>query len=425
MKNTPIYYKKNINGEEYCIFHAPNSIKEKFTHEEKQLYKKIIIEYIDKSIEVGSDIDFSYVVFYEKFYFKELNSSIFDFNFETINKRYIETDVKICFTKAVFYDYFRLDNIICKELSFKDTEFHKGGAIKNYGREDNVYIEKLIFRPFIVQSDFVIDIGQYANKDGIIETETTGTIKEIEFENHKEGNGIIYFIGINEKTEKADFRNKILDNLSFQNCDLSNAFFLNAKVDKTEFRNCGFPQGYIYDSYDVFNGKSGITFIIFIVATGGSLFLIKFNKYGERYLNEFSYIITEYSFFIILFSPFLLLALFFHIANFIKFIESKIANLNIENSVHGEHTLNPLKSIGRHFSIADEIDLYNKYYKNKNISHKKEILSSFTALAASYIQLKNNFSRYDYQMEGSFFYAQRYFEVLTSRNKDQMIERWM
>jgi len=224
-----IYYVKDDDTcEEFCLFHIPEKIKDNVLASQKNLLKDKIdeyIEYIKKSKDLKT-IDFSSCVFYYDFPSKALRDKDFgDYTFD--------------FSHTIFYKYFSIKNIKCETLKFKDTEFLEGGAIKNRGSSKSLEIKNLIFRPFRLDADFVIDLGKYANKESTIE-DSYGVIDDIVFENHKLGSGRVHFIGLNDKMTQADFRNRILDNVSFQNCDLSKCYFLNAKVDETEFRNCKF-----------------------------------------------------------------------------------------------------------------------------------------------------------------------------------------
>ena len=143
-------------------------------------------------------IDFKEVVFLE-------------YNFK--NKNLQEFDID--FTNAVFRKNIRFDNLKCKELILKDTLFLDGGAIKNRGKDKNLQIEKLEFRPYSLESDFVIDIGSFANEKCLVELDNQGVIKELKFENHKVGEGNIFFIGLNEHLREGDFKNMILDKVFF------------------------------------------------------------------------------------------------------------------------------------------------------------------------------------------------------------------
>ncbi len=407
------YIEDQDTDDEYCIFHAPKSLKEKFSYDQNMLFKETVESYLLYCKTEKKPVDFSNVVFHLPIVIEEINLD----------------NLSIDFKNAVFYEYVDIRNIKCNKLTFKDTKFHKGGALKNRKGTNRLFIKELHFRPVVLESDFVIDIGMYADEDGI-KVDIYGTIKNIEFENHKEGKGIVYFVGLNSSTEKADFRNRILDNVSFQNCDLSECYFLNAKVDKTEFRNCIFPQGFVYSSYDILRGKSSekLPLLFFPIVLFISIIAMTLDHFNICSLKEMQRFYVNFGDIQILFLflfPLLVLYLFYIFASIWIKIEAKIASLNFENSKHSVHTLNPSKFIGRHFSIADEVSLY-KTIRENNLDvneEKKRILDTFTALAATYIQLKNNFSKYDYQMAGSFFYAQRYFEALSSRNKDQMIER--
>lgn len=428
------YVEDKENNDQFCIFHAPEKLKQGFTEKQNEIFSEKIEQYIQKQISIGHDIDFSFVVFHLSFNYK-IEAINYCFLWKTrdiINEEKIsfESDLSVDFSNAVFLEYFRVDNIKCETLIMKDTLFHKGGAIKNFRQKAGVYIDKFIFRPYQVDSDFVVDIGRYAGNDGFIQTQYVGIIRNIEFENHKEGEGVIYFIGLNNMLKRANFRNRILDKVSFQNCDLSECYFLNAKIDKTEFRNCNFPQGHIYKSYDVLRGKleQFIPLLLLITIAIGVFYMFFGNQTYVHMLGDqlLTYLYTL-KIPILLLLPILILFFFYTIASIFLFVEAKISDWGIENSKHGIHTLNILKYIGRHFSIADEVKLYHILKDNKGInsSDKKQILESFTALSAQYIQLKNNFSKYDHQMAGNFFYTQRYFELLTSRNKDQMTERLM
>lgn len=237
-----LYFDVDETKDSYCIFHAPKEVKEKFTHKTNQLYNEYLDRYIEYCINRNSTIDFRGTVFYLPFVKKDINASLVFFNFTTTKEVIFEEPLDIDFSNAVFIKDFRMDNVKCGNLIFKDTIFYSGGGIKNKGEKNKVYIQKLVLRPYQLESDFVIDIGKYANSDGIMEVNKYGVIENIRFENHKIGSGIIYFIGLNRKLKKANFRNMKLDNVSFQNSNLSKCYFLNAKVDLTEFRNCEFKR---------------------------------------------------------------------------------------------------------------------------------------------------------------------------------------
>ena len=397
------YYKDEDTDDEYCIFHSPEKIKSDFSYHQNELLKTSTNDYIKFCLKSEQRIDFSLAIFHIPFDIKDL-----------------KTDLKVDFTKTIFLEYFRMDNLHCKELIFKDTEFHKGGGIKNRNREDNIHIEKLIFRPFSVQSDFVIDIGQYANEEGGIETKITGTIKEIEFENHKEGNGIVYFVGLNEKTEKADFRNRILDNVSFQNCDLSHVYFLNSKIDKTEFRNCEFPhveEGLTLNVIDEANNDikslfSGLFLMILLYLLGSGLIEVSFLN-NENFIYKLLQVIYP-------FIPLLVIAFVIPIFKTIYYIEFFISHSIPENKFQ---FINKIKTIHYHKGTADEVKITPKIgftVSSENKSQMQEILSSIEAL---YRQLKVNFNKKDFQLSGDFFFSQRLMEVYGSKYKDNLIER--
>ena len=259
--NDSIYYVKDDNTcEEFCLFHIPEKIKDNVLASQKKLLKDKIVEYIEYIKAKGlKTIDFSSCVFHEDFPSEALRDK--DFKDDTFD-----------FSHTIFYKYFSIKNLKCETLKFKDTEFLEGGAIKNRGSSESLYIKNLIFRPFRLDADFVIDLGRYANKESTIE-DSYGVIDDIVFENHKLGSGRVHFIGLNDKMTQADFRNRILDNVSFQNCDLSKCYFLNAKVDETEFRNCKFL--YIKD-FSSNRYPKYYSFIINIVMIIGLIIVVYF-----------------------------------------------------------------------------------------------------------------------------------------------------
>lgn len=332
------YVKDSDSLDEYCLFHAPEEVKEKFTYYQNELLKKTILDYIDFCIEEKQTIDFSKSIFHIPFEINDLKDVI-----------------TIDFTETIFVEYFRMDNLECKEIIFQDTEFHDGGGIKNRNGNQEVQIENLIFRPYQLESDFVIDIGKYANDMGRIESNHYGVIKKIKFENHKKGKGIVYFIGFNEYVEEANFRNMILDYVSFQNCDLSKCYFLNAKMNEVEFRNCKFPSN--FDNLYGFVVKFGVS------ALGVSFASILINKKFELASIIFTLI-------------------FFILIIFIGFIMK-----------------------GKHSCIADE-----KYLKNKDFD-------THEAIEKIYMILKEKFSKFDFQTGGDFFYSQRLLQIESSENK--------
>jgi len=347
-KQEKLYYLEDSETKDtYCMFHIPKELKEKFTYHQNKLFKKLIPEYIQYCGDNSKVIDFSNAVFHIEF---DIDINSIDFK-----KKKLDLD----FTKVVFLKYFRMDNLKCNQLIFKDTEFHSGGGIKNRGGENQVNIQNLEFRPYRLDTDFVIDIGKYGNKEGSIES-STGAIKKIRFENHKIGNGVVYFIGLNKKLEEANFRNMILDNVSFQNCNLSKCYFLNAKVDETEFRNCEFNVNKDY------MGNQRIKY--------ASMLVLIASMY-EIYDNG----VSIHSFLFYIFSFLFLFTIAFN----------------------------------KHISIYDENKL------SSNINENRETLKS---VSETYRLLRSNFGKTDYQIAGDFFYSQRFIQLsLKSKKYDHII----
>lgn len=391
-----LYFNDSENMDEYCIFHAPLKIKQNFRIVQKELFERLIEHYMVDCILKDKKIDFSDTLFIEC-------------NFK--DKNFTNTDVD--FTNATFIKNVRFENLKCKNLIFKDTKFLDGGAIKNRDRDKNLVIEHLEFRPYSLGSDFVIDIGRYANDEGLIEKNHQGVIKNLRFENHKEGSGTIFFVGLNEHLINADFKNMILDRVSLQNCHLQNCYFLNSKIDKTEFRNCYFPQNENIMQLTRLQ-KIGERIVYFLIGP----FMI-----GLSFIIFHKYDIDEDSFY------------FFMIA-LIPYIVLALASLNIWLEIlltflakHTKESHSRTKSFQVHFAIADEKDIYkniqNLSMKQSDLEQQQKILKeTLDSLSSSYAQLKENFKDKDFQASGNFFYSQRYTEILSS-NKKTLFELFM
>jgi uncharacterized protein YjbI with pentapeptide repeats len=398
-----LYFEDEENFDDYCIFHTPLKIKKKFRFSQKKVFKTIIDEYIDYCVWQKLDIiNFKDTIFLE---YDFRNKNLKNFNID--------------FTNAVFKKNIRFDNLKCKELILRDTLFLDGGAIKNRGKDKNLQIEKLEFRPYSLESDFVIDIGSFANEQCLVELDNQGVIKELKFENHKVGEGNIFFIGLNEYLKKADFKNMILDKVFFQNCNLENCYFLNSKIDKTEFRNCYFPQNgnRILNNQIIGKFESRFFLIIFPLI---SLSIFIFVKYIlSNNIIDYMFIVAFLLFIPIYFASInLWIEVFnFYIYKLAMFIEKVLNNIvSLEKS---------LEVLNVHYGIADEKLIYEKLnkfieIKNKDIflKEKKKLQISLDSLSSSYSQLKDNFKDKDFQISGDFFYSQRYTELLSQHKKN-------
>jgi uncharacterized protein YjbI with pentapeptide repeats len=405
-----LYFEDEENFDNYCIFHAPLKIKEKFRISQKEVFKNIIDEYINYCMMKNvNKIDFKNVIF-------------LDYDFRNKNLKEFDLD----FTNAIFKKNIRFDNLKCKKLIFKDTLFLDGGAIKNRDKDKNLQIEELEFRPYSLESDFVIDLGSYVNRENsLVELDNQGIIKQIKFENHKVGEGKIFFIGLNQYAEKVDFRNMLLDKVYFQNCNLEKCYFLNSKIDKTEFRNCYFPQNQNRILNNEIVGKYKSRAFLFIAPLMIIFMYVFIEDFKERYIEEYSLYILSY---IYLFMSIFYLIVFLASLNlwieFISYVVERINSKIIEirkNKQLDEY----IKSFNVHFSIADEKRIYEKFNNLLEIkdfqtfeSNKKILQISLDSLSSSYSQLKDNFKDKDFQISGDFFYSQRYTELLSQHKKD-------
>lgn len=398
-KKEIFYFEDKENFDNYCIFHAPLKIKEYFRISQKEVFKDIIDEYINFCISKKKEkIDFKNVVFLE-YDFKNQNLKNFD----------------IDFTNSIFKKNIRFDNLKCKKLIFTDTLFLDGGAIKNRNQDKNLQIEELEFRPYSLQSDFVIDLGAYVNrKSNLVELDNQGIIERIKFENHKVGDGKIFFIGLNQYVQKVDFRNMLLDKVYFQNCNLENCYFLNSKIDKTEFRNCYFPQN---QNRILTNQITGYNTIISLGIS--PIMIIPFFTFED--------IFSSFPNLSILISlPYILLFLAY-LNLWVEFLSYFIRNSNFHIVRIGKikRIDNEIQTLNMHYSIADEKLIYDKLenflkIKNKNEIkiYREKLQVSLDSLASSYSQLKDNFKDKDFQISGDFFYSQRYTELLSQHKKN-------
>jgi len=415
--------QKPNNG--YCIFHSLPETKEKFTLKEKEDFETLVFDYIDykKQEKDKTDvlIDFSNVVFTQERFFRDKKK-------EGLNLLNAELD----FTKAVFLKNIRFDNIKCKKIIFQDTEFLDGGGIKNREKDKNLQIKSLIFKPYRVDSDFVIDIGQYINRDTSLIELKQGIIEEIQFENHKIGDGYIFFIGLNKDTE-AHFENMLLDKVYFQNCNLEKCYFLNAKIENTEFRSCEFPWRLDLKWINSLQWKSTrkekikksiLIFIIFIIGLILAFIVMNSGINDEEDISEMTF------FFLVVISFLLLLLLLligtlniiieFILYYFAKILQKYVSCISTKVSALLPNTTNIHKEkLKKHISIADEHKIFNQLESVNNLNKTEMIKFQKTLLSleASYSQLQNNFKEKDFQVSGDFFYTKRYIQLVNPVEK--------
>ena len=399
------YFEDEENFDNYCIFHVPLKIKKNFRISQKELYNQLIEDYRLKAFSNKSNIDFSNVIF-------------LDYDFRDKNLTGLEIDL----TNATFIKNVRFDNLKCKKLILKDTIFLDGGGIKNREKDKNLFIEELEFRPYSLNGDFVIDIGAYVNENGLLEFDKQGVIEKLKFENHQIGDGRIFFIGLNQYLQKADFTNMVLDKVLFQNCDLKNCYFLNAKIAKTEFRNCYFPQNdNRMFNYDISGRKESIAFLFLfpLILLCGYIFI----KHSPKDIYYLLYLLIS-----IIYIPILLASLNVWI-EFISYWINKIS-FNLEKKEIAILKYENSNSFNVHCCIADEENIYKSLDTHTKIKDKllfqrnKEVLRrTLDSLSSSYSQLKDNFKDKDFQLSGNFFYAQRYTEIL-SKSTNLTID-WM
>ena len=347
-------------------------------------------------LNICKEIIFEKKIFSEK-ETDELSEVLKDYN---LGKR------NIIFNKCTFEGNLRIDNIKCNKLSFYNCIFENGGGIKNRDGDKKLKINKLVFKPYKIEGDFVIDLGAYVNDKGII-NQDKGIIKKIEFENHQVGNGKVFFIGLNEYLENGRFKNRILDNVVFENCNLTKCVFLNSKIDKTEFINVNFTK---CENLPIMlissNRKEGIidAFIIIIELIFLSFILLFFKSTDLNVLSIFDYImiillnITFIFTFIFLFAP---------LDTIYTFFLSKINNfLDKNNNTY----------LNKHIATYDEVLILNELNSTKSKDYQA-IVESLKSLKNLYDQLAINFLKTDKQLWGEFMYSSKYYDAIVRHNK--------
>ncbi len=341
----------------------------------------------------------SYVEFRKEIFDKNLTIYLSNFlsNYNDKNKQ-------IIFVNCVFKGNLRIDNIKCYKLEFKDCRFLDGGGIKNRGKDNALYIKNFIFKPYELEGDFVIDLGAYADENGLI-SDKTGCIENLEFENHQKGSGRIFFVGLNDKLEFGNFRNRILDNVIFENCDLRRCVFLNSKVDKTEFRNVKFNKQHNIFLMRLFSNRLekniSICFIIIILLISPAL--IKF-IFGYMFPNNneiFDYIyLAVFIFYLALLFIFLSIYVDSCYTKFLSLLERK---LDKENNSY----------LNKHISTYDEEFILTELW-NRRDSYN-DIIESFKALKELYEQFAINFLKTDKQLWGEFMYSSKFYKNIIEK----------
>jgi uncharacterized protein YjbI with pentapeptide repeats len=363
--------------------------------------KNIILEYKKgyKYKDILNKIFSSNITFENKKFDKEmtkyLSKKLSNFNLKS---------KKIIFTNCTFEGNLRIDNIKCKKLEFKDCRFLDGGGIKNRNGDKKLEIEDLVFKPYELEGDFVIDIGGFANFDGLIDS-NRGLIKNIKFENPQKGSGRIFFIGLTEET-KGDFRNRILDNVIFENCNLKNCAFLNSKVDKTEFRNVKFDKQINRPLIGIFEDRiedwkyAVLIFSFFILL----IFLLFNLKINVKDIIDYAFFIIVFIFFFI-FSTVIFDTLYTGILYVIfhKFLKSK----------------NNRTYLNQHIATYDEELILKKLDNSK--PNYKQILESLKSLKHLYDELAINFLKTDKQLWGEFMYSSKFYDSIIERESIDFI----
>jgi len=313
-----------------------------------------------------------------------------------------EKKVNFIFKNCTFEGNVRIDNLRCKKLEFKDCRFLDGGGIKNRDGNKKLIIETLIFKPYELEGDFVIDIGGFANSKGLIDS-NRGVIKRIEFENHQKGDGRVFFVGLTEKTE-GDFRNRILDKVIFENCDLRNCAFLNSKVDKTEFRNIKFDKTKNLAIERLFEDR--IEKGSFIKCIGLLILFHMFLFFPFFKGNDF----LSYIFWLIILGAFLLFFIMMSLSIdtcYTKFLSGISIFLDPNNNSY----------LNKHISTYDEKSILKKFSKlreNKKNNYTS-IVESLRALKELYDQLAINFLKTDKQLWGEFMYSSKFYRNIIEK----------
>ncbi len=358
--------------EKVCSFHYQD--KKSWSQNQRNQFEKSVLDYVSQCQEEYKNIEF-------------VNATFIKINWSEVFQvvpKYISIEFKNC----IFLENSRFDNIKCKNLKFLDCRFLDGGSLKNKNKENALDIDQLILSIYELQGDFVVDIGKYANQQGVIET-TTGKIENIEFTNQQVGDGRVFFIGLNDKLKYGNFRNRILDNVVFQNSTLERCYFLNSKIDETEFRNVFFPK---YENINFSriteNSKEkwiNLVLIIFLPLVA----ILIFTTMNYNDLLDFAISFIFVIFFVVLLSP-------------LDWLYTEI--LKYWKKIIGHNTT----FLNEHLATADEEGIIKKLLKENS----QQNVENIKALKALYEQLALNFLKSDKQVGGEFIYSTKFFQSL-------------
>ena len=318
--------------------------------------------------------------------------------------------VHLYFKEVTFKEEVSFRKMILERLEFKDVTFKKNVAIKDMG------INTLILRPYEINANVVVNVDGYAEEDGtLVESKPEiHYINNIEFEDPHICKAKIFFIGT--KFENGDFRNRLLDNVVFQNCDFENTYFLNSFLDKTTFLNCEFP---IVENYTKYNflgeNTSNILFSLGLYIIGLiPFFELSFEKNFDRF--------AIYN--IIFVIPTILTIITF---SYLLFLMLETLFFNLYRIGLFKNKDKPL--IAHHLGIADEQKIIDyikseKELSQNNLEFKKNKLiiykRSLENINAIYNDLKINFRNIsNMQLSGDFHYSQKSNEIIfAKRNFD-------
>ncbi len=357
------YFKENK-----CIFHS-----ETLQKEEKEKFLAILQKYIKSQHKNSKKVLLKDTVFYA---FKIDVSTVYD---------------EIMLEEVTFECYPNFDYLQCSSLIFKECSFHEGGRFKR------VKIDSLELRLRKVENALVFEMGGYA-KDGLIETSDSYIHKITKYTNHVAGSGKVFFVGAKFEKE-ANFTNAMLDDVVFQNCDLSKVRFLNSKVDKTEFRNCTFLKNKTRKNFDEL--ENGIWKYGIIIA---SIILGMILYWFESYV--------PYPLFVIL-----VIFIFFGVSTIFMYLFG-----NLYSFVYS------LLGDNEHICTYDEKEIFTKmdfFKKSMTKETRAKLKDSLLSLYQLYLSLQVNFeSKKDIQRGGDFFYSRRYIQLLSLRSGfDNLVER--
>jgi hypothetical protein len=384
------------------------SNKNCFIKKIKEIIRSELNDSLDINIFIGDGYD-DFIIENKIILINKIDFKI-DFEKEIFSKFELNSyKVYLYFRNIIFEEAISFQHIKMEVLELKEVVFKKNIGIKH------VCINKLILRPYEINANIVVNVDNYSNSDSLIVDTKKYYIKNIEFEDPHVCNAKIFFIGTN--FENGNFRNRLLDNVVFQNCNFANTYFLNSFLSKTTFLNCEFPL--VKNSFNNFFLPNSLNYILlsisffFVVIITVIIYEIDIEWLG----------IWGLSLYLI---PFIMTFIFFMFI-FLRFLE-----IGISKFIYFFPSINNRSLVNYHVGLADEkkinsfddininkpfLELFFSLFFSENIKKRIESQNiykkSLLNINSIYNDLKVNFKNSsNLQLSGDFHYSHNYNKII-------------